>query len=71
MKKIWIAGVTALMILGMGMQADAGFNLGGIANRAANKAANKAMDSIFSGGRKKKGQMRLQQSRASKLPGLK
>ena len=53
MKKIWIAGVTALMLLGMGMQADAGFNLGGIANRAANKAANKAMDSIFSGGSKK------------------
>ena len=25
MKKIWIAGVTALMLLGMGMQADAGF----------------------------------------------
>ena len=52
MKKIWIAGVAAMMILGLGMQADAGFNLGGIANRAANKAANKAMDSILSGGKK-------------------
>ena len=60
MKKIWIAGVTALMLLGMGMQADAGFNLGGIANRAANKAANKAMDSIFSGGSKKSAEKKPQ-----------
>ena len=50
MKKIWIAGVAAMMIWGLGMQADAGFNLGGIANRAVNKA----VDEIFSSGSRNK-----------------
>lgn len=49
MKKIWIASVMAMMLFGLSIQADAGFSLGGIANRAANKA----VDSILSGGSKK------------------
>ena len=50
MKKIWLAGMTALMLFSLSMQADAGFNWGGIAN----KVANKAVDGIFSSGSKNK-----------------
>ena len=50
MKKIWLAGMTALMLFSLSMQADAGFNWGGIANQVANKA----VDGIFSSGSKNK-----------------
>ena len=50
MKKIWIASVAAWMLFGMGVQADAGFHFGNIAN----KVANKVVDEIFSSSSKNK-----------------
>ena len=49
LKKIFVLGVSTAMLLSFTLQAEAGFNWGGIANKVANKAA----DSIFSGGSKK------------------
>lgn len=49
LKKIFVLGVSTAMLLSFTLQAEAGFNWGGIANKVANKAA----DSILSGGSKK------------------
>ena len=49
MKKLLVLGVSVAMLCSFTLQAEAGFNLGGIAN----KVANKAVDSVLSGGKKK------------------
>ena len=48
MKKILALAASAVMLFSFTLQAEAGFNWGGIAN----KAANKAVDSVLSGGKK-------------------
>ena len=48
MKKILALAASAMMLFSFTLQAEAGFNWGGIAN----KAANKAVDSVLSGGKK-------------------
>lgn len=48
MKKVLVLGVSVAMLLSFTLQAEAGFNLGSIAN----KAANKAVDSVLSDGKK-------------------
>lgn len=50
LKKLFVLGVSTAMLLSFSLQAEAGFNWGGIAD----KVANKAVDGIFSGGSKKK-----------------
>lgn len=49
MKKFLVLGASVAMLFSFTLQAEAGFNWGGIAN----KVANKAVDGIFSGGSKK------------------
>lgn len=49
LKKIFVLSASVAMLLSFTLQAEAGFNWGGIANKVANKAA----DSILSGGSKK------------------
>ena len=49
MKKILALGASVVMLLSFTLQAEAGFNLGGIAN----KIANKAVDSVMNSGSKK------------------
>ena len=48
MKKILALAASVAMLFSFTLQAEAGFNWGGIAN----KAANKAVDSVLSGGKK-------------------
>lgn len=50
MKKILALSASVVMLLSFTLQAEAGFNLGGIAN----KIANKAVDSVMHSGSKKK-----------------
>ena len=45
MKKILALGASVAMLLSFTLQAEAGFNLGGIANKIANKAVDSAMNS--------------------------
>ena len=45
MKKILALGASVAMLLSFTLQAEAGFNLGGIANKIANKAVDSAMHS--------------------------
>ena len=75
MKKILALSASVVMLLSFTLQAEAGFNLGGIANKIANKAVDSAMNSgskktDSSAAKKKSVQMQLRQSRALKLPEL-
>lgn len=45
MKKILALSASVVMLLSFALQAEAGFNLGGIANKIANKAVDSAMNS--------------------------
>ena len=45
MKKVLALGASVAMLLSFTLQAEAGFNLGGIANKIANKAVDSAMNS--------------------------
>lgn len=58
LKKIFVLGTSIAMLLSFTLQAEAGFNWGGIANKVANKAA----DSILSGGSKKSAAKKSEQS---------
>lgn len=49
LKKVFVLGMSTAMLVSFTLQAEAGFNWGGIAN----KVANKAVDGIFSGSSKK------------------
>lgn len=61
MKKILALGASVVMLLSFTLQAEAGFNLGGIANKIANKAVDSAMNS---GSKKKSEQGMTKEERA-------
>lgn len=60
LKKFLVLGMSTVLLAGFALQAEAGFNWGGIASSVANKA----VDGIFSSGSKKKTESKAEEQKA-------